>query len=139
METREPGAAKSSRNPFRCFDRGFLVESLIAGAIVIAAALFERPHPRGSWERWTAALVQSLAFGWIVVRSMLALRRLDELQRQIHLVAIAIAFTVTGVLAVAIGFFEMAGLPRPPWGVGLWMVMSGVWFVAVVVLNRRYR
>jgi hypothetical protein len=138
----EPGPdpiPESRRNPFRCFDRAFLLESLLVALLVVGIALASRTQPRGSALRIAAAALESLAFGWIAARSVLRVRRLDELQQRIHLTAIAISFTLTGVVLVAAGFFDRAGLGWRPWGAELWVGMVLVWWLAVVVLNRRYR
>lgn len=126
-------------NPFRCFDRRFLVESLAVALGIVAIAFAVKSQPKGTPLRIAAALLESLAFAWIVARSVLSVRRLDELQQRIHLVAIAISFAATGTVLVALDFFDKAGAAWRPGGAETWIGMVVVWAIAVVVLNRRYR
>lgn len=131
--------ATPDRNPFRCFDRRFLLETLLVAIGIVAIAFAAKSQPTGSPAKIAAAALESLAFGWVVARSVLSIRRLDELQQRIHLAAIAVSFAATGAVLVAIGFFDKAGLTWRPWGAELWIGMVAVWWIAVVVLNRRYR
>jgi len=139
----DPGASSrpssSERNPFRCYDGRFLLEVVLVSVALIGIALVVRHFPRGSPARFVGAALESLGFAWMFTRTVLALRSLDELQRHIHLIAIAIAFTLTGVLVVSLGFFEKAGMPRLSWGLWLFPSMIIVWWISVVVLDRRYR
>lgn len=131
--------ATPDRNPFRCFDRQFLLETLLVAIGIVAIAFAVKSQPVGSPPRIAAAALESLAFGWIVARSVLSVRRLDELQQRIHLVAIAISFATTGVVVVALDFFDKAGAVWRPGGAAAWIGMVAVWWISVVVLNRRYR
>lgn len=136
----EPEIAPApGRNPFRCYDRRFLFESLLFALAIVGIAFASKRVAPGSPLRLVAAVLESAAFAWIAARSVLSIRRLDELQQRIHLVAIAVSFTAAGVVMVALEFFEGAGLAWRPWGAEMWAGMVVVWMVTVVVLNRRYR
>ena len=126
-------------NPFRCFDRRFLLETILVALAIVAVAFAVKSQPKGTPLRIAAAILESLAFGWIVARSVLSVRRLDELQQRIHLVAIAISFATTGVVIVALDFFDKAGTAWRPGGAESWIGMVAVWWISVVVLKRRYR
>jgi hypothetical protein len=124
---------------FKCFDARFLVMSVVAALLVIAAAAVEARFARGSAVRVAMALVQSVAIGWVIVRSVVLIRRLDELQYRIHLEALAGAFAATGVLISTWGFLEKAGLPGLEWGVWGWPIMVLLWGGGLVGLRRRYQ
>lgn len=69
---------------------------------------------------------------------MAAIRRLDELQQRLHLIAIAISFAATGAL-VAMNKFLLLAFGWSPSGLELWMVMMLVWGVGIAALTHRYR
>ena len=139
MNEPETTPPEARLNPFRCFDRGFLLESILVALGIVAVAFAVKSQPRGTPIRIAAAALESIAFGWIVARSVLSVRRLDELQQRIHLIAIATSFAATGVVLVALDFFAKAGAAWRPGGAETWIGMVAVWWISVVVLNRRYR
>ena len=124
---------------FKCFDARFLTMAVIAALVVIAAALIGVRFERGSAVRLAMALVQSAGIGFVIVRSVIAIRRLDELQYRIHLEAMAGAFAATGVLISTWGFLEKAGLPGLEWGLWGWPIMVLLWGGGLIGLQRRYR
>jgi hypothetical protein len=129
----------SRSNPYRCYDRRYfleLVPIVVATLVGVALAL---TMPRTPAVRLALAGIGGGVMGWCIVVTVAAIRRLDELQQRIHLIAIAIAFAATGVVASMRRFFELLGVTEYPSGVGLWLFMFIVWNVALVVLHRRYR
>lgn len=64
--------------------------------------------------------------------------RLDELQRQIQLYALAFAFTGTALATFSYGFLENIGFPHLPIFM-VWPVMATLWGVGVAVGVWRYR
>jgi hypothetical protein len=121
------------------WNRRFLLFSLAAGVIVIAAAWYGKQFPLRSPVRIAMALVQGAATGAIIIGSARSIRRLDELQQRIQLHALAIAFAGTGLLATAYGFLVNAGLPDIDWGEIVWPAMVGLWVIGLIIANRRYR
>lgn len=69
-----------------------------------------------------------------VIQFMLSI---DELQRQIHLEALAIAAGVTAALAITYSFLEGVGLPHSQawWA---FVCVDLVWVVALPIVRRRY-
>jgi hypothetical protein len=122
-----------------CFEPKYIAMALVAAAVIIAAALAAKAFPRGSWQRISLAVVQAIVTGVVLLMPMWSMRRLDEMQRQIQLEALAFAFFGTGVLGVGYGFLESAGLPRIDWGALLWPAMAGLWAVGLYFSSRRYR
>ena len=126
-------------NPFRCFQGAFLRDLLLMALALLALVWIGRRFPVGSAPRLAIAIVQALLMGWIIVRTVLTIRRLDELLRQIHLESIAISFTIFAVLISGWAMLEKAGAPSIEWGVWAWPVMALLWCVAVVIRGRQYR
>ena len=64
--------------------------------------------------------------------------RIDELERKIHLDALAIAFGASVLALMSYGFLEGAGLPHLNW-TWAWPVMAVMWALGSVISRRRYR
>ena len=83
------------------------------------------------------ASLPGLAFGvvmWTVLRQY---RRMDELQRQIQLEALAIAFGTTAFVTLTTGFLQDVGLPPAPW-YWVWPVMAVAWTISLGFTTWRY-
>lgn len=126
-------------NPFRCFDRRYLVELLPALLAIGVAFAIVSSVPRTHATRLLTAGLASGALVWMVIVTVAAIRRLDELQQRIHLIAIAVSFTVTGALVSVAMFLRVAHVGWVPSETDLLMCMMLVWSGVAVVLNRRYR
>ena len=125
-------------NPFACFDRRYLFELAPAIVAIVTALTLAFVVPRTPTVRLLLAGLVSFALAWNMIVSVAAIRRLDELQQRVHLIAIAVSFAVTGAL-VGMAFFCRLAFGWAPSEVGLAGFMVVVWYVGVVVLNRRYR
>lgn len=124
---------------FGCYDRRYLIELIPSMVLLLAAAAIALWVPRTPGVRLLMVGLASISVAYCVVVTVAAVRRLDELQQRIHLIAIAVSFAVAGVVLAFSRFLELAGVKQVPTGMGLWMVMFLVWCIAVVVLSRRYR
>lgn len=107
-------------------------------AVIVATSFGARGLPKGSPPRIALAVVQSLATAVSIVVPLLGIRRLDELQQRIHLVALAIAFAGTGIVIMTFAWLEEAGLPRVDWGIVTWPMMVGLWVAGFLFASRRY-
>jgi len=130
---------RNPRNPFRCYDRTYLLRALGAAVLVVALAFVARGHPPGSGTRLAIGAVQAAIMAWIVIYTMAAIRKLDELMQRIHLEAMAISFTLSGAVFVAYGILDRAGLPSIAWGKWSWVLMVGLWALGVAIRRRHYR
>ena len=76
-------------------------------------------------------------FVWVVQRR---LRGADELQRRIHLEALAMAFLTTMLTVMGLGLLEgqPRGNPPLPWR-DLWLVLPVLYGVCYVVARHHYR
>ena len=126
-------------NPFRCFQGAFLRDLLLMALAILALAYVGRRFPVGSATRLATATVQALLIGAIVVRTVLSIRRLDELLLKVHLESIAISFTIFAAFISGWAMLEKAGAPVIEWGVVAWPLMALLWSVAVVIRSRKYR
>ena len=134
-----PQRPMTSANPFRCFQGAFLRDAFLIGLAIVALAYLGRRFPVGSGVRLALATVQALLLGAIVVRTVLSIRRLDELLLKVHLEGIAISFTIFASLISGWAMLEKAGAPSIEWGVWAWPLMALLWCVAVVIRGRQYR
>ena len=125
--------------PFRCYDRRYLIESLIVALVLMGLAFAGKPFPAGTAPKIAISVALALVFGFFIARLLLQIRRLDELEQRIHLIAMAIAFGLLTVVIPAIEFLVKAGAPVPRLGLWLLPFMMVAWGVGVVVITRRYR
>jgi hypothetical protein len=112
---------------------------LIAAVAIVVLALIGKRFPDGSVARILIGVAETIAFGFVIVSMLVRIRRLDELYQRIHLIAIAAAFGLGGLVLTAIEFLSQAGVHVPPLGLWLWFFMVIVWGLGVVVVSRRYR
>ena len=77
-------------------------------------------------------------FLWFVVARI---RRLDELQRRVHLEALAIAFPLAILLLWTLGLLQLAiELPAEDWSYRhIWVYLPLFYFVGLAIAWRRYR
>ena len=103
--------------------RGILEQTDLATGVRVAVALAPIPF-------FTAALV----------RVINGIRHLDELERKIHLEALAVAFPLGIVLLMTLGLLQRAvTLKFEDWSYGhVWPLMFTFYFVGLVFARRRY-
>lgn len=115
---------------------------MLAAAVaiaIVAAAWWGRQLPLRSPGRIALALFQGAVTAVLIVAMVRPMRQYDELQRRIHLEALAIAFVGTAVLSSAYGFLVNAGLPDIDWADWIWPGMVVLWVIGLMIANRRYR
>jgi hypothetical protein len=117
---------------------------LIAGvawmlAYIAVRFLLESGEFHHPWDL-LVALVPIPVFLWFGAVVRVALTEADELQRRIHLEALALAFPATVVLLMTLGLID--SLPTVGIGISLynlWALLPPLWGVCVVVASERYR
>lgn len=113
--------------------------ALVAALLTLAAAWGASVNDLSPLVRALLAAVQVAPFVVLLWVFWQSLRRWDELQRRVHLEAVALAFAGTGLLTASYGFLQQdAGAPSANWGF-LWPIMTGLWLVAFGLTSRRYR
>jgi hypothetical protein len=115
-----------------------LALAMISYAIVLIISLTLIPSvPRG-WLQVLVATAPVIPVIFVLVSIVRLFSRIDEMQRRIHLEAIALAAGITALLALTCGFLENAGVSRLS---GFWTFASigFLWAVFALILRRRYR
>ena len=108
-------------------------------ALIVAPSLIGRGFERGSAARLAVGGAQGALVAFVILFTVGAIRRLDELQLRIHLEAIAISFAVTAAIVTARRFVERAGAPGFDYGEWLWPMMVLLWALGMVFRRRHYR
>jgi len=123
----------------RCFDSRYILQTLFSALVLVALALVGRQFHDGSPARITIGVAETLVFATMIVGTLVPIRNLDELHQRIHLIAIAAAFGLVGIVVTGMAFIAKAGVRVPPLGLWLWVFMVITWGVSVLVVSRRYR
>lgn len=120
-----------------------LASVVLWGASYIAAraALDVDLHLEPTWLRVAAALLPvgpTVAALWSIANG---LRESDELQRRVHLEALAIAYPLAILLLMTLGLLELAiGLNPNDWSYRhVWIYLPIFYFVGLVIAWRRYK
>lgn len=93
----------------------------------------------GRWARLALALVPVGLWSAAIILLVRAMRALDELQRRIHLEALAIAFPCALMLGMTVEYLQKAGF-APGLGVGeVWPAMALLYVPALAFAHWRYR
>lgn len=108
-------------------------------AYAVARGVLERPALPAS-ARLAAALLPVPLFAAFLVRFVRSLRGADELERRIHLEALAVAFPLTILLLQTLGLLERAvGLKFEDWSYGhVWAYLPLFYLLGLAVSRRRY-
>ena len=117
---------------------------LFVGAVWFATYLATR-YALDAWTpapHWDIAIASLpvLAFYWFVWVVQRALRNADELQRRIHLEALALAFLTTMLVLMMLGLLDAP--PMGPLGLplrDLWFFLPPLYAICYAVAGQRYR
>lgn len=93
------------------------------------------------WQRAVLAAVPVVPFIGFMLVIVQQIRRLDELERRIHLEALAIAMPAAVLMLMTLGLLEVGGLlPDGEWGYRhVWMYLPALYFLGLAIATRRYR
>ncbi len=108
-------------------------------AFAVARLVLEQPDLARSL-RLAAALLPVPLFAAFLFRFVRSLRDTDELERRIHLEALAVAFPLAILLLQTLGLLERAvGLKYEDWSYGhVWAYLPLFYLIGLVVARRRY-
>lgn len=111
--------------------------AMVSYVVIIYPVVSAADHAVGAW-KILLALTPLIPLVAIFVFALQMLRGIDELERQIHIEALAIAAGVTGLLAVTYGFLEVAHFPH----LSAWFTYAAVmlsWAIATPFVSRKYK
>ena len=129
-------AAKSQSN------KAFATIVLWGAAYIAArAALDVELNLQPAWLRVTAALLPVIPTAIALWAIATGLRQSDELQRRVHLEALAIAYPLAILLLMTLGLLELAiGLNPDDWSYRhVWIYLPLFYFIGLFVAWRRYK
>jgi hypothetical protein len=126
-------------------DRGLQALGLFFGAVglwgvafVVAARILHH-HSASVTLRAAAVVIAIVGFlPWPLATAKLV-RMHDEFTRRIHLIALGIAFAATGLFIFAADMLQRAGFIEYISLMTIWLVMLGVWWVAIMATEWYYR
>ena len=112
--------------------------AMICYGIVLIISLKLIPSVTRGWLQVLVAIAPVVPVIFVLASIVRLLSRIDEMQRRIHLEAMALAAGITALLALTCGFLENAGMPRLS---GFWTFASInlLWAIFAIILQRRYR
>ena len=117
--------------------RVWIAMSIYVAAILICVKVIKHT-PEGPLH-YVLALLPTLPVIWLMWSLYVFLTQADELQRRVHLEALALAAGATAFLSLTYGFLEeFAGLPH----IAAWwtfVLIDIVWGATSCVLWRRYK
>jgi hypothetical protein len=90
-----------------------------------------------AWWRYIIALLPMIPAIFVLRAIIRQLARMDELQRNIQLEALAFAFGGTAILTFSYGFLERVGLPELSMFL-VWPTMAVLWMIGLAIANRKY-
>ena len=104
-----------------------------------ARAVLEMESLSAAW-RVSAALAPVPFFAWVLYEIVRSARQLDELQRRIHLEALAIAYPLTLTLLMLLGLLELAiPLNKDDWSYRhVWQMQGVIYLFGLFIAYRRY-
>jgi hypothetical protein len=122
--------------------RTYLKEFLTAMAayviVLIISITIINASPATAWWRIPLALAPIIPIIFALIAFMLALGRMDELQRRIQFEALAFGFGAAGIITFSYGFLELVGFPHISW-IFVFPLMIMFWGIGEGIASRRYR
>ena len=92
------------------------------------------PHGSAAILVAMAPAIPAACMCWATLRQ---LRRMDEMQRRLHLEALAMAFAGTALITFSYGCLENVGYPHLTMFY-IWPIMAALWIVGLAIGCRRY-
>jgi hypothetical protein len=113
--------------------------SVLWAGTFIASKTDTLGHPDTLAMRVALVMVGIGGFLPVIFVYVKSIRMQDEFNQRIHYIALSIAFAVTAAASYASDLLVQAGfVPQFP-ALGIWAIMVGIWFIAMIVTPRFYR
>jgi hypothetical protein len=114
--------------------------SLVFSLSLIASTWMQKVMTLGRVSGLAVAVLPAAGCAYLLFEEVRYMRRLDELQKQIQLEALAIGFPAAMVLLVLIGFLHYGGfLPEKMDLRNLWLLAPFCYLLGLVIARRRYQ
>jgi hypothetical protein len=139
MKTHPASTFGSKENPMnnRIYFRE-LFTAIAAYALALFASISLVNSNNDAWWRYIVTLIPMIPAVFVLRAVIRQLSRMDELQRNIQLEALAFAFGATAILTFSYGFLERVGLPELSMFL-VWPVMAVLWVIGLSIANRKYQ
>ena len=118
-----------------------LAVGLIWTLVYFFAVIVLRSLDLEAWQKVAVALLPIPPFVVFILVVVSQIRTMDELQRRVHLEALAIAFPLAMLLLMTLGLLEQAiGLSSDDWSYRhVWIYLPFFYYVGLAFARRRYR
>jgi hypothetical protein len=134
-------ASASRPNWFALKENRFVLVGILWFLAYWAARALLEGDNLSTWARVAAALGPIPIFAWFVVSFIGAIRGMDELERRIHLEALAIAFPLGIVLLQTLALLQRAvTLKFEDWSYAhVWIYLPIFYFISLGLVRKRYQ
>lgn len=116
----------------------FTSAMLVYSILLVATTLIAQRLPDGSPLKIALIILPVIPIVFALLAFVRFFESMDELQKSIHLYALAFAFAASGLLSFTYGLLENAGLPQLSW-VWIFPMMIAFWGIGSWLASRRYR
>jgi len=122
-------------------NRQFLASAVVWALAYFAARLVLEGGPAETWLRVGVAIFPVPFFVLFLLAFIRHVRGMDELERKVHLEALAVAFPLATILLMTLGLLQRAiELPFQDWSYAhVWAYLPLFYFVGLAIASRRYR
>ncbi|MCI0391016.1 MAG: hypothetical protein MOB07_19905 [Acidobacteria bacterium] len=127
----------TNRIPRPVLNFGIGIGLLITSVIVITWLL--KTRHLSAPVRVVLALIPPIIWAFTIIFLLRLVRLLDELQRRIHLEALAIAFPSTGVEIITCEYLRKAGFIAYLMPDHVLMILMALWIIGYLIARRRYQ
>lgn len=129
-------------DPLRCSPKAsprLWAASLLFSLSLIAATWMQKFLTLGRISGLAVAVLPAAGCAFLLFEEVRYMRRLDELQKQIQLEALAIGFPAAMVLLVLLGFLHYGGfLPQRMDLRNLWLLAPFCYLLGLLIARKRY-
>ena len=112
---------------------------LVWGCSYVAASKILERHPRSAWLRGAAVALGTFGFLTWLFWSAKAIRVENEFTRQIHLVALALAFGATAIFIFVCDMLRRAAFMDYVSLMTIFLFMVGAWLFSIMLASWYYR
>ncbi len=116
----------------------FTSAMLAYSVLLVAAVMLVQRIPWGNPLRYALMILPVVPIIFGLLAFVRFFESMDEMQKTIHLYALAFAFAASGLLSFTYGLLETVGLPHLSW-VWIFPMMIAFWGIGSWLAARKYR